>query len=247
MPQTVQGKDYYFKLRTLMFIREAGTAEHFRPLGLVDEATLTFNETVDRLRDVRRSAGGTASVDRDIESGEITLRMREGTPENLALGWFATQTAVVAGSVVDAPYTAQKGQLIYVGHTDISNVEVTSDPAGTTYTLGTDYTFIESGAFIVPGGTIADDAEVLVSFDYGAQDVLDGLTTTGKTWELLASAENKVQGGAPSVLFIPRVRFGPSQGFEIQGAAEHGSIQVTGEILRDGTLGWFKYRNRKVL
>lgn len=246
MPMTIQGKDYYFKLRSLLYLREVGAAGHFRPLGLVDEATLTLNETVDRLRDVRRSAGGTASVDRDIESGEISLTLREGTPENLALGWFADQTSIIAGSVTDAPYTAKQGQFIYVGHTDISNVVVTSDPAGTTYTLDTDYTANESGVFIVPGGAIADDAPILIDFDYGAQDLLDGLANAGKTWELLASAENKVQGGAPSVLEVHRVRFGPVQGFAVQGGAEHGSLALTGEILRDSTKGWFKYRGRAV-
>lgn len=246
MPMTIQGKDYYFKLRSLLYLREVGVVGHFRPLGLVDEATLTLNETVDRLRDVRRSAGGTASVDRDIESGEVSLTLREGTPENLALGWFANQTSVVSGAVTNSPYTAKKGQFIYVGHTDISSVVVTNTGGTVTYTPGTDYTVNESGVFIPATSTIADDAAIEIDFAYGAQDLLDGLANAGKTWELLASAENKVQGGAPSVLQIHRVRFGPTQGFAMQGGAEHGSLALTGEILRDSTKGWFKYRGRAV-
>lgn len=246
MPMTANGKDYYFKLRSLLYLREVGVVGHFRPLGLVDEATLTLNETVDRLRDVRRSAGGTASVDRDIESGEVTLKLREGTADNLALGWFANQTAVVSGSVTGQPHTAKKGQFIYVGHTDISAVVVSGTGGTPTYVLGTDYTVNESGVFIVPGGSIADDAAIEIDFAYGAQDLLDGLANSGKTWELLTTSENKVQGGAPSVLQIFRVRFGPTQGFALQGGTEHGALDLTGEILRDSVNGWFKYRGRAV-
>ena len=247
MPMTAQGKDFYFKFRSLFYIREADVAGEFRPMGLVDAGTLNFTETVDRLKDVRRSAGGTASVDREIESGELALTMREGTPENFAIGWLATQAAVTSGSVTGQPHTVDPGEFVYVGHTDISSVVVTGTGGTPTYTVGTDYTVNESGVFIVPGGAISAATAILIDFSYGAQDTLSLLSAAAKTWEILASAQNKVQGGAPSVLQLFKVRFGPSASFAIQGAAEHGSAQITGEVLNHATKGWGQWRNKAIV
>ena len=247
MPMTAQGMDYYFKFRSLFYIREADVAGEFRPLGLVDTGTLTFNETVDRLKDVRRSAGGSASVDREIESGELALTMREGTPENFAIGWLAAQANVASGSVTAQPHTVNPGDYVYVGHTDISNVVVTGTGGTPTYVLNTDYTVNESGVFIVPGGAIVAATDVEIDLDYGAQDTLDLLASAAKTWEVLATAENKVQGGAPSALQLFRVRFGPTQSFAIQGGSEHGSNPITGEVLNHPTKGWGQWRNRAIV
>lgn len=246
MPMTAQGKDYYFKFRSLFYLREADVAGEFRPIGLVDTGTLTFNETVDRLKDVRRSSGGSASVDREIESGELALTMREGTPENFAIGWLATQAAVASGAVTAQAHTVAGGDYVYVGHTDISNVVVTGTGGTPTYVLNTDYTVNESGIFIVPGGALNTSTAIEIDFDYGAQDTLALLSAAAKTWEVVATAQNKVQGGAPSVLQLFRVRFGPTQSFAIQGAAEHGSAPTTGEVLNHPTKGWGQWRNRSI-
>jgi Bacteriophage tail sheath protein len=61
--------------------------------------------------------------------------------------------------------------VINLGHMGVSNVAVTSDPAGTTYAANTDYTVdpVNGIITIVPaasGGHIAPGATVLVSFDY---------------------------------------------------------------------------------
>jgi uncharacterized protein len=61
--------------------------------------------------------------------------------------------------------------VINLGHMGVSNVVVTSDPAGTTYVSGTDYTVDAINGVItqVPtaaGGHIAAGATVLVSFNY---------------------------------------------------------------------------------
>jgi len=67
------------------------------------------------------------------------------------------------------PFNAQGA--INLGHMGVSSVVVTSDPAGTTYAAGTDYTLdaVNGVITIVPttsGGHIASGATVLVSFNY---------------------------------------------------------------------------------
>ena len=67
------------------------------------------------------------------------------------------------------PFNAQG--VINLGHMGVSNVVVTSDPAGTAYAVGNDYTLdaVDGVITIVPsgsGGHIASGATVLVSFNY---------------------------------------------------------------------------------
>ncbi|SRR5579875_1496072 len=80
--------------------------------------------------------------------------------------------AVHVSAVAATPYTfpttgADAGQ-IDLGHMGVSQVVVTSDPAGTTYTAGSDYTLDAVNGIItlVAGGRISAGATVLVSFDY---------------------------------------------------------------------------------
>src|SRR6266851_4961373 len=68
-------------------------------------------------------------------------------------------------------FTFNTQGIINLGHMGVSNVVVTSSPAGTTYLAATDYTLdaingvitiVESGA----GGHIVDGATVLIAFNY---------------------------------------------------------------------------------
>jgi len=90
--------------------------------------------------------------------------------ENLALAMMgnvaeATQSAVAVTDMAIA--NVQHGRYYDLGSRNIAALVVTTDPAGTTYTLGTDYTadLIRGLLYIVPGGTIPDGTgDLLVDF-----------------------------------------------------------------------------------
>jgi phage tail sheath protein FI len=75
-------------------------------------------------------------------------------------------------SIAATPYTfstsGSSAGTINLGHMGVSQVVVTSDPAGTTYTLASDYTLdaVNGIVTLAAGGRIAAGATVLVSFDY---------------------------------------------------------------------------------
>ena len=80
--------------------------------------------------------------------------------------------AVHVSTVPPTPYTfatsgAGAGQ-VKLGHMGVSQVVITSDPAGTTYTLNSDYTVdaVNGVVALSAGGRITPGATVLVSFDY---------------------------------------------------------------------------------
>jgi hypothetical protein len=76
---------------------------------------------------------------------------------------------VVAPTVFTFPASGTP-QLVVLGHEHVSNLVVTSSPAGTTYVEGTDYVVnYESGLVVsIPGGAIAAAASVLISYNWGA-------------------------------------------------------------------------------
>lgn len=71
-------------------------------------------------------------------------------------------------AVAATPYTFSAGGTLGLGHMGVSQVVVTSDPAGTTYAAGTDYTVdaVNGIVRLVNGGAIAASATVLIAFKY---------------------------------------------------------------------------------
>lgn len=249
MPATYNGYDKYFKVRSEIFARDTALDTKFLPLGLCDTADVKFSETVDRLRDVRRPGGGSASIHREIESGELTLAMREFSPPNMLMGLLATSSAVVAGTVTDQAITLRPGEFSPTLHQDISAVTLTNVGATVTYVAGTDYDVLEGGIWVRPGGAIAAETPGLVDYSYGAQTLVEAIMHGGKTYELFFSALNVVDGDAPVTTNIWRARFGPMDTLALQGGQEHGVMTLKAEILRDSSKGagvsqWMRMRMR---
>ena len=74
-------------------------------------------------------------------------------------------------AITATAFTFNTQGAINLGHMGVSNVVVTSNPAGTTYAAGTDYTLdpVNGAITIVPtgsGGHITSGASVLIAFKY---------------------------------------------------------------------------------
>lgn len=117
-----------------------------------------------------------ALMRQDVTGSDLSLAitLTEVTPENVALAAFgeASTYAQTGASVVDEAHgSVKQGTYVRLAFRGISSVVVTSDPAGTTYTVGDDYEVdaVEGRIYIVPGGGIADDADLLVDYAYETQ------------------------------------------------------------------------------
>ena len=91
-------------------------------------------------------------------------------------------------SIAATAFTFNAQGAINLGHMGVSSVVVTSDPVGTNYVAGTDYTLdaINGVISIIPtssGGHIAANATVLVAFNYADptkvqdSDIIGGVTS----------------------------------------------------------------------
>lgn len=118
------------------------------------------------------------------QPSQLALMMRNSTAKGVALAMMGSEEAYTAGSgtVTDESVTADLGAIVELAQRNITagSVVVTSDPAGTTYTEGTDYEVNYSLGFlkVLTGGSIADDAALLVDYAHGA---IDGWTVRGAT------------------------------------------------------------------
>ncbi len=93
----------------------------------------------------------------------------QGAGQAIVVNVFNPTVHFTSVAATAFPFNAQGA--INLGHMGVSNVVVTSDPAGTTYVAGTDYTLdpVNGVVTIIPttaGGHIALGATVLVAFNY---------------------------------------------------------------------------------
>ena len=93
----------------------------------------------------------------------------QGAGQAIVVNVFDPTRHFTAVAATAFPFNAQGA--INLGHMGVSNVVVTSDPAGTTYVAGTDYTLdpVNGVITLIPtgsGGHIASSATVLVAFNY---------------------------------------------------------------------------------
>jgi hypothetical protein len=115
--------------------------------------------------------------------GEPTFRMtlRDANKDAIRLLFLGSETAFAqaASSAVAVPVTMYAEQLLRLAHRNISSLVLTSDPVGTTYVLGTDYT-VDNARMgfvkVVAGSDLETDLaaagaaglELLASYSYAA-------------------------------------------------------------------------------
>src|SRR5277367_3375056 len=103
---------------------------------------------------------------------------------------------------------------ISLGHMGVSNVVVTSNPAGTTYVAGTDYTLdaVNGAISIIPtgsGGHISAGASVLIAFNYADSskvmdaDVIGAITSGVYTGLQAFQTTYGTMGFFPKILIAP--------------------------------------------
>jgi uncharacterized protein len=103
---------------------------------------------------------------------------------------------------------------ISLGHMGVSNVVVTSNPAGTTYVAGTDYTLdaVNGVIAIVPagsGGHITSGASVLIAFDYADPSKVTDATVIGAITSGVYTGMQAFQTTYGTMGFFPKILIAP--------------------------------------
>jgi len=178
------------------------------------------------------------SVQLPSSGSTVTIVFDDVDPEQLALALLGDvpTAAVVAGdSVTDESITAIHDKWVSLANrnVDTGTVVVTSDPAGTTYVLGTDceLDLFNGQVKVLSTGAIADSAALLVSYDYGARTstaVKQGQVTSirlGLVGHMIDKAS-----GSEGQLTLPRCNVTPSEAIDFM-SAEFISVTLSGPII----------------
>jgi hypothetical protein len=211
-----------------------------RFVGNVSALDIAITEERLEQTDYTSAGGGNCAVVRRVDSVELSMTMTSYDADNLALAVFGEATPDVAGTVTDeaqtTPATLDEDTLVVTDKIiDITGTTtVTSDPAGTTYVEGTDYTVGGAGITVLAAGSIGAGTSILISYDNVGVDVVQALVTSAQVYEFTFDGINEADEGNPLVVKAYRVQFGPTEGLPLI-ADDFAELPLTGDILLDST------------
>jgi hypothetical protein len=166
------------------------------------------------------------------------------SPENLALFFLgeaslltqssATATAYnIAGVKLGRRYQIGASSTAPAGVRGITNVVVTSDPVGTTFVAGTDYTvnLDNGGLVILDGGGISEDDDLIVTYDTTATSYNRVVTADNAEIYGAMYLESRNPKGEKMDYFIPYCSIRPDGDFALKGD-EWQQLPFSFEILK---------------
>lgn len=235
-----RGKVYFGR-----FAEGATEPTGFRYIGNTPEFNLTIeDETLDHYSSDKGIREKDDSVPLEVNrSGSMTCD--NIVVDNVALFFFGTTSAITTSALtsqsenlsgVVAGMSYQIGLTVSnpVGIRGVENVTVESNPAGTTYTLNTDYRLDADRGMveIIDGGAITDGDDITVNYDIAASTstrVISGSAPVEGAMRFIAANPK----GADFDYFFPYVKITPNGDYALKGD-EWQTIPFSLEILKQG-------------
>ena len=199
----------YFRGQGRLFIRAAtGSDDNLRFVGNVSDVQIN---TQQQKTDHQESYTGEKRTDlRILTQTNVTMQMtlEDTMKENWQVALKASTSAQAGATVSAESHTAPAvGGYFALDKKNITAItSITSDPAGTTFTAGTDYIAkLPSNIIEVPSGsTLAGDA-ILVNYTAAAADVIGAFNATDTEYYLYFDGLNTVDGNSPVVVEMFKV------------------------------------------
>lgn len=185
-----------------------------------------------------QSLGGNNCKVEYVESMSLDLTLHCTSPENLAMAFMGQHSQLTPSSVVDELHAVNSiDELIPLAHIPLKSVPIVveEEGGGNTYVLGEDYIVMNSGIKIIEGSTIpVDGSEIQISYSYGANYRVDMQTVSQKEYYVFLDGFNAGESGQrPFAMQLFKVKFAPTESFDIISGTEFASLALSGEILRD--------------
>jgi len=225
-------QDYSYIGFGRVFAKEIGGSKNWE-IGNCSALNLSATAQERALKNSKTGQGNANSSTR-VDKVNMSMTMHDLEKDNLEMMLYGTQNTVVSGTVTDESITSALGGLSRTAQINITSVVVTSDPAGTTYTEGTDYEVTAAGIKVLVGGTIPDATASLISYSYSEAHVVEGLTDSAKEYELTFVGLNDAQSGKATVvdLFIVKPSIFSDLAFI---GEDYAAPTVAGELTEDST------------
>ncbi len=197
-----------------VYLRRLDQAFGLLPIGECSALELSIETDEKTLPSNTQSGGGVAATANSVTSLGLSMTVHSFNDRNVAMALNGDVSAVAAGAVTDEPHKAYPGGIVPLNKIpDTSQtITVTSNPAGTSYAEGADFTVTAAGIRITAGGAINAETDILVSYTGKAHSVIEMLTNSGYEYELFFEGLNDADNGLPFLIDIYRSKFKPTTG-----------------------------------
>lgn len=209
-----------------------GAAGPLAQIGNVLGLTVTHDEEVRKQQNFTRVGGGTHAQVRRVNSVNVAINMADLNLVNFARSVLGTASEVAGGDIVDEQHKAFKGGLIRLKHLDPS--AVTLKKAAAAISAAGNYEVRKEGIYVLPGTTLTDADDVLVSYTHGATATIEALTVANPELVITFGGLNEADSGKPVVVDLYRVGQGVAKTLALLSGNFMG-LEVEGELLMDPT------------
>ncbi|QNK69192.1 hypothetical protein [Variovorax sp. PAMC26660] len=209
-----------------------GTAGPLAPIGNVLDVTVTHDEEVKKQQDFTRLGGGTHAQVRRVNSANVAINMADLNLVNFARAVLGTAGEIEGADVVDEQHKAFKGGLIRLKHLDPS--AVVFKKAAATIPAAGNYEVRKEGIYILPGTTLTDADDVLISYTGKTTATIEALTVANPELVITFGGLNEADSGKPVVVDLYRVGQGVAKTLALLSGNFMG-LAVEGELLMDPT------------
>lgn len=223
--------------RGSLFIKDLTNPNN--PLLPVGNAEMTLTQELAEIEQPNyQSLGGTNCSVAYIDSVSLDLVLRCISPENLAIALMGT-SGKKTGTTVTGEEHAVNGihELIPFENVPDKNapIVVKNEAGSVTYVEGEDYVVLAGGIQIIDDSSIPVDGSLIqVDYSYGDNYFVDAQTVAQKEYYVVLDGYNYGEGGQRQVVMKAwKVKFSPTDSFQIIGGTDFASLNVSGEILRD--------------
>lgn len=205
---------------------------------------VSISEAIESDRVSRQSfmdaAGGELDVEETITSFTFEATVNDISPENIALAFRGTSTALPSAAVADESVSAWAGHAIAFKYLpDPSETVTVSTDEVTPVVLveDTDYERTPHGIKLLSTTTLTftgdEPVALTVSYTRNPQYLIQALVNAGTEYEVIWQGVNAVDSGNPITSRYFRVKFSPTSGFGRHGGDDFTELQLSGTVLRD--------------
>jgi hypothetical protein len=211
-------------------LRPSGSAVPFERVGNSSELTFNIDEDEKSIPDYTRPGGGKYDSVRRITSVGLTMNLYDLTVGNLTRNLYASSRYLAPVAVTGETVTITPGRVTKLARMPLTiNTVVGADGA---FEVDRDWQISGGGIFIPEDAEIDADTEVTVDYAAAGVDVIEAMTTSGRTFEMLFEGMNEAGTQRRANIIIYRVKFGAASDLNFIGD-DFASMSVTGEALKD--------------
>lgn len=217
------------------WIRPRGSSDPRREIGNCSAASFSVTSEESSLQNYR-GGGGEANKRERISAVALSVTAHDFSAENLALAIRGDVSAGASAAVSAEVQPGQNSGLIATNSLiDTSQTVTVTGPSGTpSYTAGTDYTVSAAGIEVIESGSIASGADIEITYQSLATNIVDALMNSGQEFELIFDGLNEAQSGDPVVIYVWRGKSGVTDELAAIGD-DYGALTLPFAVLGDST------------